>query len=153
MTKESATTGRSSWLAPAAGLFSLLFLGVALSVARAQDTASATVTKWKAPPYKARKKNPITTSPESIALGKKFYKRECHSCHGTEGKGDGPSAKDLEREPGNLSDPEMWKQTDGAIFWKMTVGRTPMPSFRELLTDEERWNVVNYVRTLAPKSE
>ena len=45
----------------------------------------------------------------------------------------------------------MWQQTDGAIFWKLTEGKTPMPAWGETLSEEQRWSVVNYVRTLAPK--
>ena len=84
-------------------------------------------------------------------MGKGVYGRECLSCHGKTGKGDGPEAKDLEKELPNLRVPEMWNQTDGALFWKTTIGRRPMPGYRKLLTDEERWHVVNYMRTLAPR--
>jgi mono/diheme cytochrome c family protein len=41
--------------------------------------------------------------------------------------------------------------TDGEIFWKMTEGRKPMPSFKKQLTDEQRWQLVNFLRTFAPK--
>jgi mono/diheme cytochrome c family protein len=44
----------------------------------------------------------------------------------------------------------MWHQSDGAIFWKMSEGNTPMPAFQETFTEEQRWQVVHYVRTLAP---
>jgi mono/diheme cytochrome c family protein len=44
----------------------------------------------------------------------------------------------------------MWQQTDGAIFWKLTEGKSPMPSWGESYSEEQRWQVINYVRTLAP---
>jgi mono/diheme cytochrome c family protein len=115
------------------------------AVAIAQDA------EWKAPPRAAKKKNPVPANEKTIAAGKELYVKNCLACHGTEGKGDGPQAKDLEKKPGNLSDPKLWEQTDGALFWKVTEGRKPMTSFEKLLTEEERWTTINYVRTLAPK--
>ena len=78
----------------------------------------------------------------------------CLPCHGPAGKGDGPVAGTLERNgvpvrPGNLSDPKMRDQTDGALFWKISEGRSPMPTFQEALPEAQRWDIVNYVRTLA----
>ncbi len=107
--------------------------------------------EWKAPARAAKKQNPIPADANSIAVGKTVYTKECFSCHGTTGKGDGPAAKDLEKSPGNLSDPKLWDQTDGALFWKITTGRKPMASYENLLTEEQRWNVINYTRTLAPR--
>lgn len=106
---------------------------------------------WTAPARAAKKKNPIAADADSVALGQKFYKEQCFSCHGAKGHGDGPGAKDLDRPAGNLADPKMWQQTDGEIFWKTTEGNKPMPNFGQLLTDEQRWHIVNYVRTLAKK--
>jgi mono/diheme cytochrome c family protein len=107
--------------------------------------------EWKAPARAAKKQNPIPADANSIAVGKTVYTKECFSCHGTAGKGDGPAAKDLEKSPGNLSDPKMWDQTDGALFWKITTGKKPMASYENLLTEEQRWHVINYTRTLAPR--
>lgn len=106
---------------------------------------------WNAPARAAKKKNPIPADETSIATGKKLYAQHCLSCHGTKGRGDGPAAKGLERSPGNLADPKQWNQTDGELFWKVTEGKKPMPTFLPLTSEEERWHVVNYTRTLAPK--
>lgn len=107
--------------------------------------------EWKISARKAKKPNPIPADAKSIAAGKTVYIKECFSCHGTTGKGDGPAAKDLKVSPGDLSHPKMWKQTDGELFWKTTEGREPMPAYEKLLTEEQRWQSVNYIRTLAPK--
>lgn len=112
------------------------------------DTAA---TEWKAPARAARKKNPVPADEASVAAGLALYTKHCLSCHGTKGKGDGSAAKALERPPGDLSSAKMWDQTDGALFWKITEGRKPMPTFATLTTENERWQIVNYVRTLAPK--
>jgi mono/diheme cytochrome c family protein len=106
--------------------------------------------EWKAPARAAQKQNPIPADANSIAVGKAVYTKECFSCHGATGKGDGPAAKALEKPPGDLSNPKMWDQTDGALFWKITTGRKPMPTNEKLLTEEQRWHVINYIRTLAP---
>ncbi len=105
---------------------------------------------WTAPTRATKKKNPIPAETASIAAGKSLYLKECLSCHGSAGKGDGSAAAALERKPGNLSDPKLWQQTDGALFWKLTEGNKPMPSFAQNFTEDQRWQVINYVRTLAP---
>jgi mono/diheme cytochrome c family protein len=107
--------------------------------------------KWTVPARAAAKKNPVAVNETSIALGKKIYERQCLLCHGAKGKGDGPVAARLEKRPGNLSDPKLWEQSDGALFWKVNEGHKPMPKFKNIMSDEERWPVINYIRTLAPK--
>jgi len=106
---------------------------------------------WVAPARAAKRKNPITADDASLAKGKALYTKECLSCHGEKGKGDGPAVKDLEKKPGDLSDPKLWEQSDGALFFKLTEGRKPMPSMEQAFTEEQRWQVINYVRTFAPK--
>lgn len=135
------------------GMVVLLGVSFILSLALAQENSQSTSTQWQAPARAAKKKNPIPLDEKSIAIGKGVYKRECLSCHGATGRGDGPAAKDLERSVGDLSNPEVLQQTDGALFWKITEGNKPMPSFKKLLTDEERWHVVNYLRTFTESKE
>jgi len=113
----------------------------------ADDSSSSA---WTAPARASRKKNPIPSDADSIAAGKSVYVAQCVKCHGDAGKGDGPSAKDLDPKPKDLSDPKVAGQTDGALFWKITTGRKPMPAFETLISDNDRWNVVNYIRTLEP---
>ena len=128
-------------------LLSLSIIVVAGVFTFAQERAQ----KWMAPGRAAAKKNPVPPNETSIALGRKIYERQCLTCHGPKGQGDGPTASKLETRPGNLSSPKLWEQTDGALFWKVNEGHRPMPTFKRLMSDEERWPVINYVRTLAPK--
>lgn len=128
-----------------------LFLVLSGAMLLLADGQPAAREEWKAPARAARKKNPVAADEKSIAAGKAAYTRECFSCHGEKGKGDGPAAKDLEVSPGDLSNPKLWDQTDGALFWKITEGKKPMPSYEKTFSEEDRWNVVNYIRTLAPK--
>ena len=138
------------------GTILLLEGSASLTTAVAQEASTNTV--WTATARAARKENPVPADAKSLAQGKLLYVAGCMPCHGSTGKGDGPAAATLERKgvhvhPGILSDPKMWQQTDGAIFWKLTEGNTPMPAWAETLSEEQRWSVVNYVRTLAPKPE
>ena len=131
----------------------LLMFGAALALASfhllAEDAAAD---EWKAPARAAKKKNPVPADEKSIAAGKEVYLKQCMSCHGTEGHGDGPAAKDLNPKPHNLGASAVVEQTDGALFWKLTEGKKPMPSFDKLISEDERWEVINYVRTFAPPS-
>lgn len=124
----------------------------------AKDSPTKTEEAWTAPGRAVRKENPINADAKSVAQGKELYVAACLPCHGATGKGDGPAAAVLERNgtpirPGNLSDPKLWQQSDGVLFWKISEGRTPMPVFQETFTEEQRWQIVTYIRTLAPKNE
>ena len=134
----------------------VLFLAASSSLSSVQAQSASTNAVWEVPARAARKANPVPADPKSIAQGKQLYVAACLACHGPAGKGDGPAAATLERNgvrvrPGNLSDPKLWEETDGALFWKLTEGKTPMPAWAETLSEEQRWLIVNYIRTLAPK--
>jgi len=124
---------------------------LATFVAPVGSRADTPPEEWKAPARAARRKNPTAPDERSLAAGKAVYAAQCMSCHGPAGKGDGPAAKDLNPKPRNLSDPKIQEQTDGSIFWKITEGRKPMPTFDKLISEDDRWHVINYVRTLKSK--
>jgi len=105
--------------------------------------------EWKVPGRHASAPNPVAPDEASIELGRRLFARECASCHGARGLGDGKSAKDLEKPVPALTRVEVVAQTDGALFWKTSVGRKPMPAFQSLLSDDERWHLVNYLRELS----
>ena len=132
-------------------LASVVLTGALALVVSLASSRADTEEPWKAPARAAKKANPIPADDKSIAAGKVLYSRECQSCHGMAGKGDGPAAKDLEKSPGDLSKSTMWDQTDGALFWKLSNGKKPMPTFEKTFTEDERWQVIDYIRTLAPK--
>ena len=108
--------------------------------------AAIAAEEWVAPARAAARKNPAKADAASLARGKAVYIAECASCHGNSGRGDGPSAKDLEKSPGDMT--KVGSQSDGALFWKITEGKKPMASFSTKLTEQQRWDVVNYLRTL-----
>ena len=113
--------------------------------------ADAPFPPWKAPQRAVATKNPIPSDNQSIAIGKSLYAKECAACHGPTGRGDGPDAKDLSRPPADLTAPDTRQQADGELFWKLSEGRRPMPRFQKTLSDEQRWHLVNYIRSLKPR--
>lgn len=105
--------------------------------------------KWSAPAAEAQKKNPVATNESALAAGQKIYSKTCAMCHGKTGDADGPAVIELNIHPARLSDPKLAMEPDGALFWKITTGKKPMPAFGRRLSEEDRWNLVNYVRTLS----
>jgi mono/diheme cytochrome c family protein len=113
-----------------------------------QAQADSMSGKWLSPAPSAAKKNPITSTPESIVAGQKIYSKTCVMCHGKSGDADGPAVIELNIHPAKLSDPHLATESDGSLFWKITTGNKPMPAYGKRLSETDRWNLVNYVRTL-----
>ena len=130
---------------------SALIALMALLVQLAFSENSSQDREWKAPERAASVPNPVAADDRSLAIGKSLYVKECASCHGEAGRGNGPDAADLSRPPSNLTATPVRRQADGEIFWKITEGNKPMPRYARMLKDEQRWNLVNYLRSLAPK--
>jgi mono/diheme cytochrome c family protein len=104
--------------------------------------------KWVAPASADKIQNPLNGDAKAAASGKKTYKMLCFVCHGPKGKGDGMAGAGLTPKPTNFTTKEFQTQTDGAIYWKITEGRTPMASYKTALPEKKRWELVNYLRTL-----
>ncbi len=104
--------------------------------------------KWVAPASSKELKNPFTGK-ASINKGKSIYKTRCVVCHGDKGKGDGPAGKALTPPAADHSADYVQKQTDGELFWKVSEGRGAMVGWKLILSEEDRWALVNYMRTLA----
>lgn len=108
---------------------------------------------WQAPPEAKKMKNPVTPNADNLASARAIYMDKCANCHGDKGAGNGPEADMYTPAPADFTDAKMMNgMTDGELFWKMTEGRKPMPGFKKDLTDEQRWQVVNFLRTLVPKT-
>ena len=105
--------------------------------------------RWVVPSKYIAMKNP-TDSKVDLSIGKNLYSKHCKSCHGAEGYGDGSKANEMNGDLGDFSSEEFQNQSDGALFYKTTMGRDDMPEFtKKLPEDEDRWLIVNYMRTLA----
>ncbi len=103
---------------------------------------------WPAPESAVKMKNPVKSDDGSMKEGKDLWAQHCKSCHGAKGKGDGSKAAKIDISCGDFSSADFKKATDGALYWKVTEGRKPMPSYKEKLSDSERWKVINFVRSM-----
>ncbi len=118
------------------------------SKVNSSSALSDTVVKesFVAPAWADTIKNPIGTSPEIIAKGEEIYNLYCFACHGETGYGDGAAGGAMGVKPANFHDPKFSKQKDGTIFWKLTNGKGNMPPFKEILKEEQRWQLIAYLK-------
>jgi mono/diheme cytochrome c family protein len=124
-------------------LFTVLIASAPVALSEEQSKQ-----KWSAPAAEAQKKNPVAATESSLAAGQKIYSKTCFMCHGKTGDADGPAVIELNIHPAKLSDPKLATESDGALFWKITTGKKPMPTYGKRLSETDRWNLVNYIRTL-----
>jgi mono/diheme cytochrome c family protein len=125
-----------------AALFVILTVGVAALL--------HAVTGWSTRAAARKLRNPVPASTEVIAAGMQTYRQHCQKCHGENGDGKGAKAAELSVAPGDFTDVgKMRDLTDGELFWEITKGRRPMPAFADKLSDQERWQVVDFIRTFA----
>ncbi len=87
---------------------------------------------------------------ENIKKGKSLYEKNCIMCHGISGEGDGSAGIYLNPRPFDISSAKVQLQSDSTLFYKITIGKTPMPSFKQL-PSESRQLLVTYIRELAQK--
>ena len=94
--------------------------------------------------------NPMPGDEASITRGKELFAIHCQMCHGETGQGTGPIAAFLIKyKPANLTSDVVQSKSDGSIFLTISNGlEGRMPPLNENLTVSERWDVVNYIRTL-----
>jgi mono/diheme cytochrome c family protein len=129
------------------------FFAVAVGLLVPIALAAGAPPVWQAPPEARKMKNPVQMTGEGIAAIGPVYASNCARCHGTTGAANGPQAAEIARKPANLSDAQSLKRvTDGELFWKISTGRPPMESFAQL-PEAARWQLVNYVRDLARRSQ
>jgi len=82
-------------------------------------------------------------------LGKTLYAKHCRACHGNNGLGDGPKAKNLETFPGDFTDAKFQATKDGDMYFMSFIGRDEMPNFEKNIPDDEsRWAIISYIRTM-----
>jgi mono/diheme cytochrome c family protein len=109
---------------------------------------------WTVPESASAMKNPIAASAADLDSVRPIYRDKCASCHGSTGRGDGHDASRYDPKPTDFTDARhMNSVTDGELFYKLTEGRKPMPSFKKRLSDEQRWRMVLLIRAfLEPPS-
>src|SRR5437660_4145500 len=124
-------------------VFVAVFLMVILAVANSQNEGYRQDPGWRAPTEAAARPNPLAKRPDAAAGGAKLFKRNCVECHGENGTGL------ANKHSANLRLDVVQKQSDGALFWKITNGNTDrgMPPFSRL-PELQRWQLVLYLRNL-----
>lgn len=119
-------------------------------------TASAAAQQRGGDPKARATKNPVPATAASVKAGLGVYNMNCRQCHGLRGKGDGPLAPKNPR-PADLTD-DKWDHgsTDGEIFaiiWNgAPAANTEMKAMKGSLAERDVWNVVNYIRSIGPKT-
>lgn len=105
-------------------------------------------------PY-AGKVNPLAATPQNIAAGGVLYRDHCVTCHGAAGLGNGEGGKELNPPPADIAF-IMGRRvaSDEFLFWTISEGGTPlktdMPEFKKTLSEQERWQVILYLRAGFP---
>jgi mono/diheme cytochrome c family protein len=102
---------------------------------------------WHAPDAAVETLNPVLYTVESVAKGKNLFEQHCQQCHGYWGEGNGVVGLSLDKRPANLLR-IAGKKAEGEFAWKIAEGRGDMPGFRNKLSDEDIWNIVNFVQSL-----
>jgi mono/diheme cytochrome c family protein len=102
---------------------------------------------WVVPASFKSMKNAVAKGDASNKAGMALYTKNCASCHGKAGLGDGVKARALKEFPGDFSKNEYQGQSDGDHFYKTKTGRGEMPKYEGKLSDDDIWNLVNYMRT------
>ena len=125
------------------GMLSLLFVATFF----VSMTATLLAEPWEVPAKYKNMENPEAASDESVKVGRMVYNKNCASCHGKTGLGDGAKARTLDTHPGDMSGDAYQSQTDGEHFYKSKFGRGDMPNYENKISDEDIWNMVNYMRT------
>jgi len=125
----------------------ILVLGALILGACGGGGAEEPVALETVPVEFAGKTNPLGA--DAAAEGAKVYQVNCETCHGPQGHGDGPAGAVLDPQPKNL--PELAAQVgDDYLFWRVSTGKpgTSMAPWAGILTDEQIWQAVAYIRTL-----
>ena len=107
---------------------------------------------WSVPANAKEMKNPVPSNAATLDSARILYQSDCAKCHGVNGDGKRPpgSMYAYSAQPTNFTDAKLVdSMSDGEIFWKITNGRKPMPSFEVRLTDNQRWALVNLIRAFA----
>ncbi len=96
--------------------------------------------------------SPTGFAATGIAGGAVLFPQHCASCHGAEGRGDGPAAKALADPPADLTAEHLWAHEDGELFWWLShgieapEGGLAMPGFAGQLGEDDRWALIDYIR-------
>jgi mono/diheme cytochrome c family protein len=111
----------------------------------AQNATSAACSN---PETAAKLANPVKSTPESLALGKKYYGYDCAMCHGATGNGKG-DVDTGDKMPDFTSSSSLKDKSDGEIYCSLKTGKGHMPVEPARTSENDLWSLVNYVRSLS----
>lgn len=124
-----------------------LFVLTACGASNRSPVSQQISTPAPVPEEYARKTNPFGS--EAADEGAMIFKTNCETCHGPQGHGDGPAGQSLDPKPKDLS--ELQKIAgDDYLFWRISAGKegTSMVAWKGILSEEQIWQVVSFIRTL-----
>ncbi len=107
---------------------------------------------WAVPSNKINTKNPLAEDANASKNGKVLYMASCAPCHGNGGKGDGIASAALSIKPANHTSSAIQAEPEGSLFYKISEGRNPMPAYKTVFTEPQRWALVSFIKTLRKKS-
>jgi mono/diheme cytochrome c family protein len=123
-------------------LLGMIVIAIMLAVMRRGE--------WNIPEEAKQRQNPLQSSAQVLEAARPLYTENCERCHGLTGKGNGPESARQYPSPSDLTDARrMNALTDGAIFYQISEGRRPMPSFKRRMTEDQRWQLVLLTRSFA----
>lgn len=116
-----------------------------------EDAYSQTGDLWQAPAEADTLMNPYDSDDEqALSQGQDLFIMLCASCHGEHGDGGGGAGQAFDPPPADFTTEQVQQQSDGALFWKLSEGNPPaMLSYKQMLSEEERWQIVTYLREFA----
>lgn len=92
-------------------------------------------------------RNPVSRTPDVLQHAAELERVNCSACHGLSGNGDGPVASYFSPvRPVNFASPRVASRTDGQLFWIVANGLGNMPAFHDLLSEQDLWAVVLFIR-------
>jgi mono/diheme cytochrome c family protein len=126
-----------------------LILSLSLALSLGAAVACDSGPDWGMPPSAKDVANPVPANAANLAAIQGIYSDRCARCHGDHGAGDGPDASLYKPMPASLSADKTRQESDGELFWKIGKGRRPMPGYENELTAEQRWQLVDLLRSFA----
>lgn len=117
------------------------------------EPVESPVARLDPPEEYAGKTNPFRGDAQAASEGELLYQSNCYSCHGDGARGNGPAAAALEPKPSNLAKDQS-ELKDDYLLWRITEGgmmrpfNSVMPAWRGILTEEQIWKIITYLRTL-----
>lgn len=126
-----------------------IIIAVVFVIGNSVNAQQAKAKAWPVPDKNKTMKAAVNLKDATvISTGKDLWAKNCKSCHGAKGMGDGPKGASLKTFPGDFSSAAFQASTDGELFFRTNTGRDEMPAYEKKIPDaNDRWALVAYMRT------